>query len=105
MESTWNMMNFLKSAVNAVLDAAKLSYVYDNAILKRFIFKFQEIHHIPGTFHCNVNKDFSIMIVLEGPLRLTFGGTFNNKQSLYSHEGSIQTSFFILSFLLNTNEY
>ena len=60
------MMKFLKLAVHSILDVTKLSYVYDNVILKRFMSKFQDIHHISGTFHCYVTRDFRIMIVLWG---------------------------------------
>ena len=75
MKSTWNMMNFLKLAVISVHDATKLSCVYENAILKRFMFEFQEIHYIPG-FRCNVEKDLRIMIAFGGPLGLNFSTHF-----------------------------
>ena len=66
-------MNFLKSAVYAMHDATKLSYVFDNAILKWFMSKFQENHHIPGPFHCEEAKDFRIILVLWGTLTFVMG--------------------------------
>ena len=57
-KSTWNTMNLLKLAVNAIHDATKLSYVLGKSILKWFNSKFLELYHIPGTFRCNVTKDF-----------------------------------------------
>ena len=48
-------MNFLN-------DLTKLSYVEGKSVLNWFKSKFQEISHISGTYHCNVKKDFRIML-------------------------------------------
>ena len=64
-------MKILKLAVNAIQDAIKLLVVSGMSILKWFNSKFQDIYHIPGTFHCNVTNDsrnqvWSLLHLLEG---------------------------------------
>ena len=48
------MISFLKLAGTAVHVATKLFYVEDKSILKWFNTQFDVIHHVLGTFHCNV---------------------------------------------------
>ena len=51
-------MNLQKLAFKNTYDANKLRYVQDKSIIESFQFKFQDIHHIPGIFCCDVTKDF-----------------------------------------------
>ena len=44
------MKNFLKLDINVIHDETKLPFVLGKSILKWFKSKFQDIHHIPGTF-------------------------------------------------------
>ena len=58
----------LKLAVNAIYDATQLPYVNGKFILKLFRFKFQEIHHITGNFHCKITNDFRNNIICLGDM-------------------------------------
>ena len=59
-------MNVLTLAVHAFHDATKLINVKCKFILKWFKYKFLEVHHNPGTFHCNVTKDFRFKTLIFG---------------------------------------
>ena len=52
------MMNFLKFAVSAIHNSTKLTYVIGKSMFKWFNSKFQDVYHIPGTFHCKATQDF-----------------------------------------------
>ena len=41
-------------------------HVYEKSIFKSFMFKYQDIHHIPCTFHCDVTKDFMKKTIILG---------------------------------------
>ena len=60
------MMDFLNFFVIDIHDATKLSVVSGKSIFNWFSSKFQEIHHIPGTFHCHVTKDFRSKTIILG---------------------------------------
>ena len=49
---------------------------------------------IPGKKFPSPSKDIIKKVNPLGPLRLHFGGHFDKRQSLYSHEGSVQPSLF-----------
>ena len=60
MKSTWNMMSYLKIAINNIQDATKLCYVFCKSILKYFKSKFQKFIYFRKfiIFHCNVTQGF-----------------------------------------------